>query len=867
MDQRRRAPIGLTAVGAIVALLLTGVGPATAAENIPGAPVIDIVDTDASYKTNSLFKYLQDQQGKGVLFGHQHTIDNGVTFTEADGVKSDVFEGTGEYPAVFGWDTLSLEGLGPGTGTLEANGDANALSLAKGMVQAHALGGINTLSAHMKNFATGNNFNDSSGGTVGKILAGGKVQADFNSYLDLIAKTADLTVDEYGEPIPVIFRPFHENSGSWFWWGAGHTTAGEYKELFRYTVEYLRDVKGVDNLLYAYSPNGSFGGDSSRYLATYPGDDWVDILGYDAYEYSNDSENSDAWIKSVVDDLGMVNDLAVDHGKIAALTEFGRNSDRTIKPSGNKSLNYYTDLIKAIHADPKASRIAYMLTWANWGLDQFYVPYPAYGDSPAHEMFADFHDFFEDPFTVFSGGTTGAFNHDANAEAAKPAIRFFSPADGVRISTPATTVRVKATAEAPERVYFTVAGAAKKHELVLTNDGYFTGEWEIGSENLTNSESTLTAVAVYADDSTTEATSTVVLGGVPDLANGVFDDFEGYGSDPALRSAYTFSNAGPELISLATAPVGGGKNAITMNYNFTPGSYAGFGKSFPSAQDWSEFTQIDAWVDPDASNQKLVLQFNAGGAIFEAYPSLAGDAAENLHISFSEFKNKADVSMSPTPEQLKSVTQFYVYMNEVGGKAISGSIGLDEIRAVNGSTVPEVPVVPVVPETPEVPALPSEAPSVSPVAAGNESLTTDLEDRITLSDSTVVPGQTITATLGDSSVGTFVSAFLYSAPIDLGGWQIVDPNAQIRLTIPTSTSIGEHRIAVQNTNGDVLGWAALSVIAAGTTESDTNAAANSGQLASTGVNSGFPSLKVSGLLLLLAGCALIVLRRRRGTVR
>ena len=51
-----------------------------------------------------------------------------------------------------------------------------------------------------------------------------------------------------------------------------------FKELFRYIVNYLRDIKGIHNLLYAYSPGGTFNKDTTDYMASYPGDDWVDVL-------------------------------------------------------------------------------------------------------------------------------------------------------------------------------------------------------------------------------------------------------------------------------------------------------------------------------------------------------------------------------------------------------------------------------------------------------------------------------------------------------------------------------------------------------------------------------------------------------------
>ncbi|WP_165069236.1 glycosyl hydrolase [Marisediminicola senii] len=653
---RQRASASAIAIGTAVAVALTGATPAIAVA-VDDPSVINIADTNASAETNSLFRYLRDQQGNGALFGHQHTTDNGITFSEADGVSSDVLAGTGDHPAIFGWDTLILEGLeAPGIGTLEENGEENAQIWADGMKNAHALGGINTISTHMYNFATGEDFYTTTGRPVSTILPGGPKNAEFNEYLDLIALTASLTVDENGNDIPLIFRPFHENTGSWFWWGAAHATTGEYKEIFRYTVEYLRDVKGVDNLLYSFSPNGTFGGDQARYLETYPGDEYIDIIGYDFYENSNEPENSDAWISQLIPDLAMITDIAEERGKIPAFTEFGRNGDRTIKESGNKSLQYYTDILDAIKADPKASRISYMQTWSNWGLEQFYVPYPATATLPEHEMYQDFLQFYEDDYTVFADEIADdAFDRPATPAGQDATFRLVSPADGVRITTESATVRAKATAEAPNDAYFTVDDDTTRYPLVLA-DGYFTGEWQIGSEALVNGPATITVVAEYADGSERVASSEVILGGAPLFPVGVIDDFEGYGSDAALRAAYAFNNDAADLIALSTDVVGTGSKAVAFDYEFGPRDYAGFGKAFDGAQDWTGFNQLNAWLAPGGSNQKLVLQFDAGGQTFEAYPSLAGTEPTELAISFADFRNKADPTLFPTAAQLASVT-------------------------------------------------------------------------------------------------------------------------------------------------------------------------------------------------------------------
>ena len=76
-------------------------------------------------------------------------------------------------------------------------------------------------------------------------MPGGDLNEIFLGYLDLIA--------DYGkqleeEGVPVLFRPFHENNGSWFWWGKAFCDEQTYKNLYAYTVEYLRDVKGVQDV-------------------------------------------------------------------------------------------------------------------------------------------------------------------------------------------------------------------------------------------------------------------------------------------------------------------------------------------------------------------------------------------------------------------------------------------------------------------------------------------------------------------------------------------------------------------------------------------------------------------------------------------
>ncbi|WP_405970479.1 glycoside hydrolase family 26 protein [Streptomyces sp. NBC_00988] len=387
-------------IGATVAMAAGAQLPVAAAAAPFAAPTgvptpIQIVDDKATPATRALFAYLKRQQGKGILFGHQHDLTYGFTFATPDGKASDTKAAVGDYPSVFGWDTLILDG-DERPGVPDGTEAANIAALSQSISQGDARGGINTLSAHMPNFVTGGNFYDTSGRVVGKILPGGAKHAEFNTFLDRIAKAVKGARRPDGTAIPVVLRPFHENNGGWFWWGAGHTTSAEYIELFRYTVEYLRDTRDVHNLLYAYSPNSGFGGDPPSYLKTDPGDRFVDILGYDSYD---DSAGSTAWLDGLVTDLVMVVRLANERGKVPVLTEFGESGTEDRNPK------WFTELLHALRADPVARQVTYMLTWANFGgTNRAYVPYQG------QALLPDFVQYYQDPYTLFAADLRGVFS-------------------------------------------------------------------------------------------------------------------------------------------------------------------------------------------------------------------------------------------------------------------------------------------------------------------------------------------------------------------------------------------------------------------------------------------------------------------------
>jgi mannan endo-1,4-beta-mannosidase len=85
--------------------------------------------------------------------------------------------------------------------------------------------------------------------------------------------------------VVVLFRPMQEMNGSWFWWGmeSHPNDPSPYVNVYRQMHDYFTNTKHLNNLIWVYSPNASFGvNNSANWNRTvdwaYPGDSYVDII-------------------------------------------------------------------------------------------------------------------------------------------------------------------------------------------------------------------------------------------------------------------------------------------------------------------------------------------------------------------------------------------------------------------------------------------------------------------------------------------------------------------------------------------------------------------------------------------------------------
>lgn len=340
----------------------------------------NLADPLATKRTQALFVNLQKAASESkILFGHQDDLAYGVGWRHIKG-GSDVRFTCGDYPAVYGWELGNLEH------DSTANLDRVDFKQMKNWIkEGYERGGVITLSWHMDNYHTGGSAWDTTA-AVKDILPGGAKHERYKQDLDRFAHfVGDLKAGGLFDrhAIPVIFRPFHEHTGAWFWWGNTHVTPDDFKALWRFTVTYLRDEKKLHQVLYSFSTSYNFKSEAEM-LAFYPGDEWVDMLGIDFYANDNSAQTWDEFrqVQSVLVKT------AEARGKVPALTEFGFE--------GIPTPDWWTNVfLKNLLAEPILGRIAYACAWRNANKKHHYVPYPG-GVSAV-----DFQTFFQHPNTLF----------------------------------------------------------------------------------------------------------------------------------------------------------------------------------------------------------------------------------------------------------------------------------------------------------------------------------------------------------------------------------------------------------------------------------------------------------------------------------
>ncbi len=215
---------------------------------------IELSNKNASDQARALYKYLLAMRGKGILSGQM--VSN---FGRVDELKY-IADVTGKQPAIRGMDFI------------DSAKNKDEVKFAKRWWKK---GGIPTIMWHWGAPGIGNGYpNSQKPIDIDKCFEKGtREYAAFWAQLDEKAKLLKKLQRAH---VPVLWRPFHELNGNWFWWGKQGPE--KFKRLWITMYNYYVNKKKLNNLVWVLCYTGK--PDS----AWYPGRQYVDIAGADTYD-------------------------------------------------------------------------------------------------------------------------------------------------------------------------------------------------------------------------------------------------------------------------------------------------------------------------------------------------------------------------------------------------------------------------------------------------------------------------------------------------------------------------------------------------------------------------------------------------------
>lgn len=243
--------------------LILSAAAAAAAPSVLHAetPARVLSNPDASPEARALYRYLWTLYGTRTLTGQQEqNFTSKGARQELDYIESV----TGKLPAILGFDYILPEDQKP------VNERATAW---------HQSGGIVTLCWHWGAPDVGSGYENSKKNfDVAKALTPGTRQNRL--MMEQMAHVGDLLAVLRDRKVPVLWRPFHEFSGDWFWWGKHGPEA--FKALWRLMYNDYVGRRGLNNLVWVLGWAGQ-----NVDPAYYPGRDIVDVVGADIYVHDH----------------------------------------------------------------------------------------------------------------------------------------------------------------------------------------------------------------------------------------------------------------------------------------------------------------------------------------------------------------------------------------------------------------------------------------------------------------------------------------------------------------------------------------------------------------------------------------------------
>ncbi|MGW8957568.1 glycosyl hydrolase [Paenibacillus sp. NPDC055715] len=242
---------------------------------VANAAILQPVNSNASTQARELYSYLLSISGEKTVTGQHDYLESPDEFSNR------VQEISNAYAGVHGYEMGAISGQSAAT---EAAQRKNVVDSA---IRWSKAGGIVTMTYHEP--------------LPGKPLTWANVQAkvsqeEFNKYVTPGTTQYNLLIADLDKAavslkqlrdagVPVLWRPYHEMNGGWFWWG----NKNNFNQLWNIMYDRFVNTHQLNNLLWVWSPNAP-NSYTVPYTPKYPGDDKVDILAVDIY--NNDFKQS-----------------------------------------------------------------------------------------------------------------------------------------------------------------------------------------------------------------------------------------------------------------------------------------------------------------------------------------------------------------------------------------------------------------------------------------------------------------------------------------------------------------------------------------------------------------------------------------------
>jgi len=239
----------------IIVALFPGLVAGEKSRRFVSPPYGELSNANSSENTKAVYRYICSVYKKNILTGQQEYFqspDNEINYIESV---------TGKLPAIRGMDFINDDFDG-------------VVSRAKEWWER---GGIPTICWHC-----GSNFKNGYWECLHSDIADWEAALtegtpEYDALIAGIDKAAAALSELEEADVPVLWRPFHELDGDWFWWGRGG--ARNYVKLWRIMYTRYTDHWGLDNLIWVLGYQAR----TETPELWYPGDGYVDIAGADSY--------------------------------------------------------------------------------------------------------------------------------------------------------------------------------------------------------------------------------------------------------------------------------------------------------------------------------------------------------------------------------------------------------------------------------------------------------------------------------------------------------------------------------------------------------------------------------------------------------